>query len=116
MPAFAIRCSREIFSEEEIEILERHGRELERLAAGERTPETPAQRRFVETVRGECQPESVYEKTWAKYRWRVEWESRSENRSAMGERLRVPNDREDWKRMRGAVWGEVRRRAQGLDN
>ena len=115
-PAFIIGCSREIFSDEEIEIPERFGRELERLAKGEQLPETEAQQRFVDAARGRRQPESIYEKTWAKYLWRMEWESQPENRSAMAERHRVPDDREDWKRMRGAAWGEVRRRAKGWTN
>ncbi len=72
--------------------------------------------RFVEVARGRCDPESVYERTWAKYLWRVAWESHPENRSVMGKRRSVRNDREDWKRMRGAVWAEVRRRAQGWDD
>ena len=115
---FVIRCSREIFSDEEIEILEQYGRQFELLANGERLPKTEAQQRFVEVARGQRDPdpESVYEGTWAKYLRRVAWESHPENRSAMGKRRSVPNDREDWKRMRGAVWAEVRRRAQGWDD
>ena len=113
---FIIRCSREIFSEEEIAILERYGRGLERLANGERLPETEDQQRFVEVAQGRRQPESIYERTWEKYVWRVAWESDPANRSAMGERRRMPDDREDWKRMRGTVWGETRRRARGLDD
>ena len=111
--AFEIRCSREIFAEEEIGILERYGSELERLANGERLPTTEAQRRFVAAARDQCPPESIYEKTWAKYVWRVQWESR--NRSVMGDRRTLPNDREEWKRMSTTVWSEVRRRAQGQD-
>ena len=112
-PAFQIRCSREIFTEEEIGILERYGGELERLANGKRLPTTEAQRRFVATARDQCPPESIYEKTWAKYVWRVKWES--SNRSVMGDRRTMQNDREEWKRMRSAVWSDVRRRAQGRD-
>lgn len=115
-PPFIIRCSREIFSKEEIGILERYGREFERLANGKRLPETEEQQRFVEVAQGRSQPETIYERTWAKYAWRVAWESDPANRSAMGERRRMRDDREDWKRMRGAVWGETRRRARGLDD
>ena len=55
------------------------------------------------------------EATWVKYLQRVAWEQDPDNRSVMGERRAMQNDREDWKRMRGAVGGEVRRRAQGRD-
>lgn len=75
---FVIRYSREIFSTEEIAILERYGRELERLANGKRVPETAAQQRFVEAVHGRREPETIYESTWAKYAWRLEWERRPE--------------------------------------
>lgn len=113
--SFVIRCSRAIFALDEIKILEQYGRELERLASGEREPETAAQQRFVEAVHGRLEPETIYERTWAKYAWRLEWEAKPENKSAMGERRSMPNDREDWKRMRGAVWGDMKRRSRGLD-
>ena len=64
---------------------------------------------------GRHPPETVYERVWTKYLMRLEWESDPANRAAMGARRRMPNDREDWKRMRGAVRSEVGRRAQGLD-
>ena len=89
---------------------------MEMLANGKWRPETSAQRRFVETAHGRREPKTDYERTWAKYMWRVKWESKPENRATMGERRRMPNDREDWKRMRGAVWGDMRRRSQGLDD
>ena len=38
------------------------------------------------------------------------------NRAAMGARRRMPNDRDDQKRMRAAIGSDVRRRAQGLDD
>ena len=102
---FVIRCSRAIFSEEEIAVLDRYGCELERLANGERAPETAAQQRFVEAVQGHREPATIYESTWAKYACRVKWESKPENRATMGERRPMPNDREDWKRISGARLG-----------
>lgn len=33
----------------------------------------------------------------------------------MDKRQRMPDDREDWKGMRGAVWSEMQRRSEGLD-
>ena len=111
-----IRCSREIFSESEIEILEEHGARLERLADGHQPPSNGAGRRFVEVASGRRRPETVYEKTWMKYRRRFEWEQNPANRVAMGPPREVHNDREDWKRMRGATWGEMVRRSRGFDD
>ena len=114
-PPFIIRCSRAPFSVDEFDILRRYGREFERLSNGERAPTTAAQKQFVDAARGKRLPETVYERVWTKYLMRVEWESDPANRAAMEARWRMPDDREDWKRMRGAVWSDVRRRAQSLD-
>ena len=70
-------------SEEEIETLERYGAQFEGLLNGKWTPKTENQRLFVEAARGERSPETLFERVWAKYVWRVNWE-----------------------RMRSAVWGE----------
>ena len=112
---FIIRCSRTPFSVHEVNILRRYGREFERLSNGERPPATAAQERFVDVSLGRHPPETVYERVWTKYLKRLDWEKDPANRVTMGERRWMPNDREDWKRMRGAVWSDVRRRAQGLD-
>lgn len=110
---FVLGCSQEIFSDEEIELLERYGHWYRRLACGELRPETEAQRQFVEVAQGERQPETVHEKTWRKYRERLALESDPANRQAMGEIRRMPNDREDWKRMAGTQWSKMMRRTQG---
>ena len=115
MTRFTMRCSRAIFSAEEIKILERYGHQFERLTSGERHPETKAQEEFVEAARGLRKAETMYERTWAKYLFRVSWEEDPKNRAAMGERRWMPNDREDWKRMSGAVWGGMMQRARGRD-
>ena len=111
---FGFRCSRDIFTDDEIDILERYGGEFERLTDGRRLPTTAAQRRFIKVATGQHEPETVFERTWAKYLWRVEWESANE--SVMGERRAMPDDRDDWRRMSGAIWREIRRRARGLDD
>lgn len=117
MPStFAIRCSREIFSESEIDVLEEHGARLERLADGRQPPSNAAGERFVEVANGRRQPETVYEKVWMKYRQRLEWERDPTNRATMGPPRKGLDDREDWKRMRGATWGEMVRRSRGLDD
>lgn len=112
---FVIRCSYEVFSELEIEILEEHGARLERLADGRQPPRNAAGRRFVKVVNGHVQPETAFEKVWIKYQRRLEWERDPANRAAMGSPREVHDDREDWKRMRGSVWGEMVRRSRGLD-
>lgn len=117
MPStFVIRCSREIFSESEIDVLEEHGARLERLADGRQPPSNAAGERFVEVANGRRQPETVYEKVWMKYRQRLEWERDPTNRATMGPSRKGHDDREDWKRMRGATWGEMVRRSRGLDD
>ncbi len=112
---FDIRCSRAIFTDNEIEILERYGRQFEHLISGVRTPETGAQKRFVEVSRGKREPDTEYERVWWKYLKRVEWEKEPANKEAMGPRRRFPDDRDDWKKMRGAVWSGMRKRSKGLD-
>ena len=114
--AFVIRCSREVFSEDEIEILQTYGVVFHRLADGVRLPQTDGQRRFVEAVHGAREPETKYEKTWLKYLLRLAWESDPENRSTMGPRRKAYNGRDDWRRMAAAQWGETIRRARGFDD
>ena len=105
--SFEIRCSREIFSEEEIAILERYGRQFEQLMSAAVTPKTKAQQKFAHVARGLIEPETIYEKVWCKYLWRLDWERDPANKAAMGKRRRIPNDREDWKKMRGTVWADT---------
>ena len=111
-----IRCSREVFSEDEIEMIERYGVAFHQLAEGERAPRTDGQRRFVDAANGVREPETKYEKTWSRYMQRVAWENDPENRAAMGPRRKFFDDRDDWKRMAGAQWGDTIRRARGFDD
>ena len=113
--SFVFECSREIFSKEEISLLEQFGNQFQRLMNGDRSPTTAEQQRFVEVAHGRCEPETIYEKVWWKYIRRLNWEKDPANKAAMGERRRLPDDREDWKRMRGAVWSDVQRRSKGLN-
>lgn len=112
---FVPRCSTETFTREEIDILERYGKQFAKLMHGQRSPQTEAQERFVRVAQGKCKPSTIYEKTWRKYLERLAWEADPEHRAFMGERRRMPGDREDHKKMRGAVWSEVRRRSRGLE-
>ena len=113
---FEIKCSREIFSEEEIDILEAYGNQFQRLINGKRPPVTDAQRRFIEVAQSRRLPETIYEKIWVKYQARLAWESDPTNRAAMGESRKMPNDRDDWKRMSGRVWSDMQKRSKGFDD
>ncbi|MCD1630800.1 DUF413 domain-containing protein [Marinobacter shengliensis] len=64
-----------LFSEDEIELLVTYGSWLAALMRGAISPETPAQERFVEVCNGNKNPESQFEKVWAKYIKRKIWES-----------------------------------------
>ena len=112
---FIPRCSTETFTQEEIDILELYGKQFAELMHGKRAPQTTAQERFVRVAQGKCEPSTIYEKTWRKYLERLIREDDPEHQAIMGKRRQMPNDREDHKKMRGAVWSEVRRRSKGLD-
>lgn len=70
--SFILRCSKTPFSDEELDILERYGKEFERLSNGDRTPTTAAQVQLVEAACGERPPETVYELAWTKYLQKLE--------------------------------------------
>ncbi|MFC1731370.1 DUF413 domain-containing protein [candidate division KSB1 bacterium] len=107
---FKINCSKEIFSDIEIEILEEYGRQLQRLMDGDRLPRTEAQRRFVEVAQGKCQPETIYEEIWWRYLQRLQWETDPANRAAMGDRRGIQDDLEAWKKMRSGLWADMQKR------
>lgn len=113
---YEIKCSREIFSEEEIDILESYGIQFKLLTSGKRAPVTDAQRRFIKVAQGQYHPETIYEKTWSKYINRVIWERDPANKAIMEKRHKMPDDRDDWKKMRGRVWSDMQKRSQGFDN
>ncbi len=56
-----------IFSRKEAEILERHGHAMKELTDGLREPSSEVEQRFVKMAKGECPPETEFEKVWAKY-------------------------------------------------
>ena len=55
-----------VLDDRERELLSRYGYWLEALADGALPPSTPDQVRFVCAARGEAEPQSVFEKAWAK--------------------------------------------------
>jgi uncharacterized protein YifE (UPF0438 family) len=54
------------FTPDERDLLAKYGRWLEALAAGALAPTTPNQELFVRTARGEREPETAFERAWAK--------------------------------------------------
>lgn len=128
---FAIRCLRATFSEDEVQALQTYGCQFEDLIAGRRPCRTPAQRQFVEVAKGQGVPKTYYERLWRKYVVRLQRElqqrrgstaaAQAADRSAAsrppttGPVHHVPNDRKDWKRMRGRQWGDAMRRGRGDD-
>ena len=79
-----------LFTEREIELLKTYGSWLAALMKGVISPESPAQRRFIEVCDGTKQPESEFEKVWVHYIRRKLWES--ENPEYVGRENGVLSD------------------------
>src|SRR5262245_53189974 len=54
------------FTPDERDLLAKYGRWLEALAAGILKPTTPNQEQFVQTARGQREPQTEFERAWAK--------------------------------------------------
>ena len=65
-PISDINSLRNIFSEEELKIINKYGAWMEALADREIEPITPEQKRFVDVSVGIAEPKSEYEKIWMK--------------------------------------------------
>ena len=83
MGSFKIDCSREIFSMEEIEILNKWGHWFSALTSGELKPISEAQIRFIQVLNGKYEPFTCEENAWFKYLGRKAVEEK------YGERLNV---------------------------
>ena len=59
---------------------------------------------FRRRYRGRRPSETAPERVWTKYLMRLEWEREPANGAEMGPRGRMPDKREGWTRVRGAVW------------
>ena len=102
---FTIKTNLEIFSPEEVELLQRHGSAYQRLMKGELPPKTPERQHFLQVCRKEANAETIHEQVWRKYLDRLEWEADPANRAAMGARRHADEGfgtREDHKKMRKA--------------
>lgn len=86
---FHIDCDLKIFSQEEIEIIEKWGHWFMALVSGELKPFTESQERFIKVMKGEIGPGSLEEKAWFKYLGRKAVEKK------YGDRLKVKYEAED---------------------
>lgn len=55
----------------ESEVLEKYGQAFIELDLGNREPKTKEEKQFVKVCRNEIAPETFFEKTWIKYRSRI---------------------------------------------
>lgn len=66
---FVLTVPTKEFTPEEVGRLEKYGHWFAALSEGHLKPNTPAQERFVECMRGNCDPESSDEQLWRRYRF-----------------------------------------------
>lgn len=64
---FNVDCSHEIFSTEELQILEKWGYWFMGLTSGDLQPYTEAQERFIKVMKKEVKPVTLEERAWFKY-------------------------------------------------
>lgn len=86
---FHIDCDTKIFSQEELEIIEKWGHWFIALVSGELKPFTESQEKFIEVMKGEIGPNSLEEKAWFKYQGRKAVEKK------YGDRLKLRYEAED---------------------
>jgi len=53
-------------------LLEKHGASMQELEDGVRQPVNDEEQRFLQVCKGEAEAASVYEKTWMKYKQRIQ--------------------------------------------
>jgi uncharacterized protein YifE (UPF0438 family) len=99
---FTPACNTQVFSEAELELLERYGAWLGALMRGEIEPESERQRRFLLVCNGEIPPSGEVQKVWCKYLYRMQWEKA--NKEYMGTEQKA-----DWG-FNGAPWLSPSRR------
>jgi len=73
---FKVDCNHVIFSNDELEILEKYGHWFNALISGELEPITELQKEFIRVANGEAVAFSPEEKAWSKYQKRKEIEEK----------------------------------------
>jgi uncharacterized protein YifE (UPF0438 family) len=76
---FKLRCKTMIFSDDQIELLEKYGHWFQALTDGVLEPITDLQKEFVKVARKEKMPVSPFEWAWFKYLGRLEWEDKNKH-------------------------------------
>lgn len=108
---FHIDCSHLIFSQEEIEILERYGHWFEALQNGIIPPFTEQQNELIKVGRFERTPITEYEKAWFKYLARKKIEL--EQGDSLKVRYTPAEDsfysREQHKQLHGTIFNVIRK-------
>jgi uncharacterized protein YifE (UPF0438 family) len=81
---FLFKVSRDIFSPQELEILDRCGRRFEDVTHGSEVPRSDEEQRLLAVGKGNAEPQTPSERAWWKYCRRLEWErDQKENRSVV---------------------------------
>ena len=101
----------------EIDLLTRYGRWLEALAAGAIAPMTPGQERFVRSARGEVEPETDFERVWAKvvHKRNAEDEVRHAFQALAAARAEAAAADAEYSAARSAVLAQVRNQLDAVD-
>jgi uncharacterized protein YifE (UPF0438 family) len=76
---YPLKCSKEIFEEEELKLLTRDGFWMEALADGVISPKTDEQKRFIEVHIGKVEPITLHECAWRKLIERRIWEKNEQD-------------------------------------
>jgi|GEM_PF-6448258 len=71
---FHFACERIVFSPEEINLIETYGHWLQGLESGDLEPFTEKQGHFLAVIQHKAKPETDFEKAWAKYIFRRDYE------------------------------------------
>lgn len=107
--SYLLDCSREVFNNEQINIIKRYGHWFKALVDGILEPFTQSQRDFVEVMKGNRDPISVEEKTWLLYIQRKEYEKKFAER--LKRRYSLDDDpfynRQGVGKLRGRMMGTI---------
>jgi len=80
---YKLKCNKAIFSEDEVDYLEKYGCWLEALVTGaiKPLPDRKEQERFVMVAKGEAEPSpgKFHEMLWSKYQKRIKWEKENKD-------------------------------------